>query len=182
MMHRTTRRQVQRQFTTDVSLAGGIVVSESRVIKKYPNRRLYDTEVSRYITIADLKKLIIDGIDLEVIDASSGNNITRTVLLQIITEQEAGQDPLFSTDVLTQMIRNYGSSTHDVFSNYVSQSMELFVSNQRKLQQQFSEMVPENAVDTLSDLTRRNLEIWKNVQDSFLQTAGLTKPTKKDDS
>lgn len=157
-------------------------MTESRVIKKYPNRRLYDTEVSRYITIADLKKLIIDGIDLDVIDASSGDNITRSVLLQIITEQEAGQDPMFTTDVLTQMIRNYGSSTHDVFSSFVSQSMELFVSNQRKLQKQVTQMMPENPVDTMAELTRRNLEIWKNVQDNFLRSTGInTTSSKKDD-
>jgi polyhydroxyalkanoate synthesis repressor PhaR len=155
-------------------------VSEPRIIKKYPNRRLYDTEVSRYITIADLKKRIIDGVDLEVVDASSGENITRSVLLQIITEQESTGQPLFTTDVLTQMIRNYGSSTQETFASYITQCMELFVSNQEKFQQQVTQVMTGNPVEAMTELTRKNMEIWKDVQESFMRSAGFGTQDKKD--
>ena len=76
-----------------------------RTIKKYPNRRLYDTEVSRYITVSDLRQLIIEGEEFEVVDVASGDDLTRMVLLQIINEQESGGQPLFTTEILTHLIR-----------------------------------------------------------------------------
>lgn len=81
-----------------------------RIIKKYPNRRLYDTEISSYITVEDVRQLILDGDEFEVRDAKSGEDLTRQVLLQIIAEQEQGGEPVLSTQVLSQIIRFYGDS------------------------------------------------------------------------
>lgn len=109
---------------------------EKRVIKKYPNRRLYDTATSCYITLVDVKQLVLDQIDVQVLDAKSGEDITRSVLLQIILEEEAGGMPMFSYDVLTQIIRFYGHAMQGVMGNYLEKNMQLFTEMQTRLQDQ----------------------------------------------
>ena len=84
-----------------------------RTIKKYPNRRLYDTANSGYITLADVRQMVLDGIEFQVIDAKSGDELTRTILLQIILDEEAGGVPMFSSEMLAQMIRFYGKRPAD---------------------------------------------------------------------
>jgi polyhydroxyalkanoate synthesis repressor PhaR len=150
---------------------GNLVV---RTIKKYPNRRLYDTERSKYITLADVRDLVMEGIDFEVVDANSGDDITRSILLQIIMEKEANGEPLFTTDMLTKFIRFYGDTTQQMFSRYMEQSMSLFLEQQRVLQDRFRNAVTSNPMDLMSDLTRRNLEIWQDMQKSFLKAAGFS--------
>ena len=80
-----------------------------RLIKKYPNRRLYDTKTSSYITLVDVKELVLQHEDFQVVDAKTGEDLTRSILLQIILEEEAGGAPMFSSEMLSQMIRFYGS-------------------------------------------------------------------------
>ncbi len=109
---------------------------EKRVIKKYPNRRLYDTATSCYITLADVKQLVLEQIDVQVLDAKSGEDITRSVLLQIILEEESGGIPMFSYDVLTQIIRFYGHAMQGVMGNYLEKNMQLFTEMQTRLQDQ----------------------------------------------
>jgi polyhydroxyalkanoate synthesis repressor PhaR len=145
-----------------------------RTIKKYPNRRLYDTERSKYITLADVRDLVMEGVDFEVVDANSGDDITRSILLQIIMEKEANGEPLFTTDMLTKFIRFYGDTTQQMFSRYMEQNMSLFLEQQRVLQERFRNAVTSNPMDLMSDLTRRNLEIWQDMQKSFLKAAGFS--------
>ena len=83
-------------------------MSDPRTIKKYPNRRLYDTVESRYITLADVRRLVVERIDFVVVDKKSQADITRSILLQVIAEQEHGAEPLMSHDFLSQVIRSYG--------------------------------------------------------------------------
>ncbi|GLS04287.1 polyhydroxyalkanoate synthesis repressor PhaR [Chitiniphilus shinanonensis] len=109
---------------------------EKRVIKKYPNRRLYDTATSCYITLADVKQLVLDVTDIQVLDAKSGEDITRSVLLQIIMEEEAGGMPMFSYDVLTQIIRFYGHAMQGLMGNYLEKNLQLFSEMQGRLQDQ----------------------------------------------
>ncbi|TJZ73280.1 polyhydroxyalkanoate synthesis repressor PhaR [Chitiniphilus eburneus] len=109
---------------------------EKRVIKKYPNRRLYDTATSCYITLADVKQLVLDVTDIQVLDAKSGDDITRSVLLQIIMEEEAGGMPMFSYDVLTQIIRFYGHAMQGLMGNYLEKNLQLFSEMQGRLQDQ----------------------------------------------
>ena len=101
-------------------------MSEPRTIKKYPNRRLYDTVESRYITLADIRRLVIERIDFVVIDKKTQGDITRSILLQVIAEQEHGGEPLMSCDFLSQVIRSYGAGARGAMGSYLEQSLKLF--------------------------------------------------------
>ncbi|WP_028455153.1 polyhydroxyalkanoate synthesis repressor PhaR [Chitinilyticum litopenaei] len=118
---------------------------EKRVIKKYPNRRLYDTATSSYITLADVKQLVLDSVDLQVLDAKTGEDITRGVLLQIIMEEEAGGMPMFSYDVLTQIIRVYGNTMQGLMGNYLEKNLQLFSEMQGRMQEQASTVMQGGA-------------------------------------
>jgi polyhydroxyalkanoate synthesis repressor PhaR len=107
-----------------------------RILKKYPNRRLYDTQSSSYITLADVKKMVLDGDDFEVRDAKSGDELTRSILLQIILEEEAGSVPMFSTQTLAQIIRFYGHAMQGVMGSYLEQNMQAFADLQRRFGEQ----------------------------------------------
>lgn len=101
-------------------------MSESRIIKKYPNRRLYDTVESRYITLADIRRLVVEKVDFIVIDKKSQTDITRTILLQVIAEQEHGSEPIMSREFLSQVIRSYGTPVHTGMSGALDQSVRQF--------------------------------------------------------
>ncbi len=148
-------------------------MSETRIIKKYPNRRLYDTEQSRYITLADLQKLVLEGQNFEVKDANTGNDITRNILLQIIAEQETGGNPLFTTDILTRIIRFYGASVQDALSTYLERSLSLFDQQQKAFQEQMRGAMQHNPIMAFSEITQRNMEIWQDIQKRFFEAAGV---------
>lgn len=107
---------------------------EKRIIKKYPNRRLYDMATSGYITVADVKQMIIELNDVEVQDAKTGNDITRQVLLQILLEEEAGGQPLLSDEMLCQFIRVYGQASQGVLGPLLAQNMKMFGQWQASMQ------------------------------------------------
>ena len=154
-----------------------------RKIKKYPNRRLYDTEQSRYITVADVRDLVVRGVGFKVVDTQTNEDLTRSVLLQIIMEQENGKgEPLFSTKILAKFIQFYGDSVQSVFSSYLEKSLNLFTEQQTQLQKQVENMVTNNPVDAMTDLSTRNLEIWRDMQDNFFKAAGVTNRTRDSDS
>ncbi|MBP8812984.1 MAG: polyhydroxyalkanoate synthesis repressor PhaR [Laribacter sp.] len=120
------------------------MTTEKRVIKKYPNRRLYDTATSSYITLEDVKQLVLDHIDIQVTDAKTQEDITRSVLLQIILEEESSGAPLFTYDVLTQLIRFYGNAMQGLMGGYLEKNLELFSQMQSKLQDQTRQMMGDN--------------------------------------
>jgi polyhydroxyalkanoate synthesis repressor PhaR len=124
-----------------------------RIIKKYPNRRLYDTANSGYITLADVKQMVLDNVDFQVVDAKSNENLTRTILLQIILEEEAGGMPMFSEELLAQMIRFYGSAQQTVMGSYIEQSVTAFLAIQKKLQDQAKQIYGDKLLITP--------ELWK---------------------
>ena len=144
-------------------------MSATRIIKKYPNRRLYDTEDSKYITLDDVRKLVLNGVDFVVKDVKSEEDLTRNILLQIISEQEHGGEPFFSTELLTQIIRSYGDSLQSIAGNYIERSMQLFVEQQKQLQ----ETISSNPLATMTELTDKNLKMWQEMQDNFFKAAGL---------
>jgi polyhydroxyalkanoate synthesis repressor PhaR len=108
----------------------------ARIIKKYPNRRLYDTETSAYITLADVKQFVLENQVFEVQDARSGENLTRSILLQIILEEESGGVPMFSSDMLANIIRYYGHAMQGLMGSYLERSIGAFHEAQRKFQEQ----------------------------------------------
>jgi polyhydroxyalkanoate synthesis repressor PhaR len=107
-----------------------------RLIKKYPNRRLYDTQTSSYITLADVKELVLKHEEFQVIDAKSNEDLTRPILLQIILEEESTGAPMFSHDVLTQFIRFYGNAMQGIMGNYLERNVEAFLEIQMSIQDQ----------------------------------------------
>jgi polyhydroxyalkanoate synthesis repressor PhaR len=107
-----------------------------RLIKKYPNRRLYDTRTSAYITLADVKQLVLENEDFKVVDAKTQEDLTRSILLQIILEEEAGGAPLFSSQMLAQIIRFYGHAMQGMMGVYLEKTMQAFIEIQGKFQEQ----------------------------------------------
>jgi len=106
---------------------------EDRLIKKYPNRRLYDTQTSTYVTLSDIKSLVMGNEVFKVVDAKTEEDLTRNILLQIILEEEAGGAPVFSTQMLSQIIRFYGNSMQGLMGNYLEKTMQSFVDIHNKL-------------------------------------------------
>ena len=149
-------------------------MSDIRVIKKYPNRCLYDTGQSKYISLADLKDLVIAGEPFEVREVKSDKDITRQVLMQIIAEEEEGGTPLFTTDVLEKFIRMYGGSMQGVFSDYMKQSLASFDQQARVFLDQIGETLPGSPMSVWSDMAKKNLESWQEMQKNMMQTAGFT--------
>lgn len=115
-----------------------------RLIKKYPNRRLYDTRTSSYITLVDVKNLVVKHEEFQVIDAKTGDDLTRSILLQIILEEEAGGKPMFSSDVLTQFIRFYGSAMQGMMGSYLERNVQLFNELQARMQEQSKSLMGDN--------------------------------------
>lgn len=143
-----------------------------RVIKKYPNRRLYDTEISSYITIEDVRQLIVDGEDFEVRDAKSGDDLTRQVLLQIITEHEQDGSPVLSTQLLSQIIRFYGDSMQGFMGSYLDRSMQMFMEQQAQFRQQMGSMLGQTPWALMNQLTERNMQIWQEFQQNLVGGVG----------
>jgi polyhydroxyalkanoate synthesis repressor PhaR len=107
--------------------------STQHLIKKYPNRRLYDTQTSSYITLVDVKQFVLENDDFAVVDAKTGEDLTRSILLQIILEEEAGGSPMFSSVVLSQIIRYYGHAMQGMMGNYLEKNVQAFIDIQNKL-------------------------------------------------
>lgn len=147
-------------------------MARPRVIKKYPNRRLYDTEISSYITIEDVRQLVIEGEAFEVRDAKSGEDITRSVLLQIIAEHEERGQPMFSTTLLSQIIRFYGDSLQGFMGSYLERSLQSFLDQSHQFRSQLNSLLGQTPWTVLNELTERNLDAWKSMQSRFLSAAG----------
>jgi polyhydroxyalkanoate synthesis repressor PhaR len=141
-----------------------------RLIKKYPNRRLYDTKTSAYITLSDVKDLVLSKENFNVVDAKSGEDITRSILLQIILEEEAAGVPLFTTDLLAQMIRFYGHAMQGMLGKYLETNMKSFVDFQKKLQEQSTQIYGENNNQMQSDMWSQ----FMNFQGPAMQTMMAT--------
>ena len=136
-----------------------------RLIKKYPNRRLYDTKTSSYITLADVKQMVVKQEDFQVIDAKSGDDLTRQILLQIILEEESGGVPMFSSDLLSQMIRSYGNAMQGMMGSYLERNIRAFQDIQKALQEQSQKMYGDGG--------RASQELWSqfmNLQGPAMQS------------
>lgn len=117
---------------------------QPRLIKKYPNRRLYDTETSTYITLSDVKKLVLEQVAFRVEDAKSKEDLTRSILLQIILEEEAAGSPMFTSDMLSQIIRFYGNAMQGMMGGFLEKNIQTFMDIQQRLKQQSSQVIGQN--------------------------------------
>ena len=143
-----------------------------RVIKKYPNRRLYDTAISSYITLEDVRKIVLECEPFQVIDSKSKEDITRSVLMQIINEQEeVGEKPMFTNDFLQQVIRSYGNSMQELLAGYFDKTMSAFIDQQKNIQDNVSHFIDSanplnnellNPVSYFQNVAQKNIETWKN--------------------
>ena len=114
-----------------------------RVIKKYPNRRLYDTDTSNYITLAEVKRLVMDSEPFVVRDVKTGEDITRSILLQIILEEESNGSPMFTAPVLASVIRFYGHAMQGLMGGYLEKNMQSLMEVQAKFSEQSKGLTPE---------------------------------------
>ena len=153
--------------------------SDVRIIKKYPNRRLYDTEDSCYIKLLEIKNMIEGGIPIKVIDSNTEEEITRSILLQIILEQESNKEPLFSTENLINFIRYNGETSREGFMHFMDKNLNFFQNQQSKVQEQFKEFTDYNPMDIWTSSTKNNMDIWKKMQDNFMSSTGS--PSQTDD-
>jgi polyhydroxyalkanoate synthesis repressor PhaR len=153
-------------------------VSETRTIKKYPNRRLYDTEISSYITLEDVRHLVLQHVDFCVHDAKSKADITRSILLQIILEREEGGEPIFSEPVLREVIRFYGDSLQGMMTSYLEKSLKLFVEQQGKWRGGLGNVMMGDPLTIMRDVAEQNLTMWQEMQESFL-SGGLSGSRKR---
>lgn len=141
-----------------------------RIIKKYPNRRLYDTEISSYITLEDVRQLVLQHEEIRVIDARSGDDLTRSVLLQIIAEHEESGQPLFTTNLLTQLIRFYGDALQGFMGSYLERSMQVFLDQQQQFRRQLDNVMGKTPWSFMNEMTERNLEMWRSMQENFMRS------------
>ena len=149
---------------------GGAAAGAERAIKKYPNRRLYDTQTSSYITLAEIKQLVMENAPFVVRDAKTGEDLTRSILLQIILEEEAGGTPMFSTSVLSNIIRFYGHAMQGFMGGYLEKNIQTLQDMQTRMSEQSKGLTPEMwnqfmAMQTpmMQGLVTQNLEQSKNL-------------------
>lgn len=142
-------------------------------IKKYPNRRLYDTSLSQYVNLDYIKQLIIEHNDFEVVDSKSGNDLTKSILLQIITESESNEQQSILTDqLLKQLIRFYGGNMQSFLRQYLEQSLATFLEQQDAMQGMMKNVVDNSPMGMFGKFMEQNMNIWQ-------QTAGNKKDSDK---
>ncbi|MFN7835903.1 MAG: polyhydroxyalkanoate synthesis repressor PhaR [Burkholderiaceae bacterium] len=156
--------------TSAATDAGG--VSPVRLIKKYPNRRLYDTHTSSYITLADVKQLVLENELFQVVDAKTGDDLTRSILLQIILEEETGGMPIFTPTMLSQIIRFYGNAMQSMMGSYLEKNIQTFLEIQNSFQDQGKHLLgPKNFVnpDLWAQFLAGQAPIMQTMMGSYLE-------------
>ena len=140
-----------------------------REFKKYPNRRLYDIKESRYVTVEDIRKIVLEGETISVMDSKSEKDLTRSVLLQIITEQEGeGHEPILTNRVLEQLIRFYGAPMQNVVSRYIEQSITTFLDHQEKYRSSIQDLAGAEPLNLMRKALEQNMEFWNRMTSSAL--------------
>lgn len=142
-------------------------MSDVRIIKKYPNRRLYDTAISSYITLNDVKELVLTYVPFKVLDAKSNDDLTRATLLQIISEQEDKESPIFTADILQNVIRFYGDSMQAMMSRFLEHSMKLFMEQQAGFKSPLNTFLGTNPMTMMQNIAEQNMSMWKSMQENF---------------
>jgi polyhydroxyalkanoate synthesis repressor PhaR len=175
-------KDANKQPTTDTTDS----VEQVRLIKKYPNRRLYDTKTSSYITLQEVKDMVVQAEPLKVIDAKTDEDLTRSIFLQIILEEEAGGLPLFSEIALANMIRYYGHSMQSVMGSYLENNIQNFCNFQKHMSEQVQPLSPDaltqmmtkpsQAVQNFMGLyAQQSSQILVQMQEQMVKAMGLKK-------
>jgi polyhydroxyalkanoate synthesis repressor PhaR len=138
-------------------------MQQERLIRKYSNRRLYDTVASRHVTLDDLRQLIVTGDRIKVVDDKSGEDLTRQVLLQIISEQEQFGTPLLGADLLEMIIRFYGGPMQALLSRYLEQAFTAMLRQQEAMQSEMAKAL-QTPFAPLTELARKNFDLWAQMQ------------------
>ena len=144
---------------------------ETRIIKKYPNRRLYDTKDSRYITLSDICELVTGHEEFEVVDQKTGENLTCGILLQVMAEQVHSGHTVMSRDVLAQMIRVYCGGLPGPLRTYLQDSLALFFLQHQKIDELLGSNSDGDPVDALTELAQQNLARWIELNKELLKAA-----------
>ncbi|NGX17218.1 polyhydroxyalkanoate synthesis repressor PhaR [Wenzhouxiangella sp. XN24] len=152
---------------------------KERVIRKYANRRLYDPSESRHLTLDEVRELVVAGEKVRVEDAKTGEDLTRSILLQIIVEREEAGRPLLSAELLEQLIRFYGGAMQDFLSTYLERSVGAFVDQQQSFQEQVLTMMKDTPLSTVSQLAEQNLATWKELQQRMFGMSDTQSQNKK---
>jgi polyhydroxyalkanoate synthesis repressor PhaR len=149
-------------------------MSNERLIKKYANRRLYDSTESRHVTLEDIRKMIVSGAKVKVIDDKSGEDLTRAVLLQVIAEQDQYGTPVLSTELLEAIIRFYGNPVQEMLTKYMEQSVGTLVRQQETMRAEMSKALA-GPMAPLAEFARQNMDQWSKIQASMMSAfAGAT--------
>ena len=159
-------------------------MTAKRLIKKYPNRRLYDPAESKYVALDDIKRLVLDDVPLNVVDAKTGEDITRSILLQIIVEQEERGQPILTTELMEKIIRFYGDALQALMATFLERSVDSFIVQQEALHQQVADLMEQTPLSVLTDMAERNVEVWKSMQESLYKGLGAresARPRQEDD-
>ena len=143
--------------------------SAVRVLKKYPNRRLYDTQASAYVTLADVKQMVLAGDAFEVRDAKTGDDITRSILLQIILEEETAGVPMFSTQMLEQIIRFYGQAMQGVLQDYLAKNLQGFADMQQQFAQGGMAFTPDSWTQLMAGKMPGAIPGMPNLMGNYLE-------------
>lgn len=147
-----------------------------RDYKKYPNRRLYDIEQSKYVTIEDIRQVVLKGEMITVADSKTGKDLTRSVLLQIISEQESeGHEPILTNRVLEQLIRFYGSPAQSVMSRYIEQSIMTFLEHQEQYRKRMMEFSGTEPIASMRRALEQNMEFWNRLATTTMDPVGRSR-------
>jgi len=146
-------------------------MAEERLIRKYANRRLYDARESRHVTLEDLRKLIAAGQSIKVVDDKSGEDLTRSILLQIIASQEQFGTPVLSSQLLEAIIRFYGNPIQQMLTQYLEQSIGSLLRQQNLMQAEMARAL-ETPMAPIAEMARQNMEMWAKMQASMLSAFG----------
>lgn len=143
-------------------------MTKPRLIKKYANRRLYDTEASAHVTLDGIRDLIVAGHDVKIVDETTGDDISRSILLQIIADRELGGRPMLDADFLMGLIRMYGNPMQDMVGEFLTRSFDTLMEQQNQYQEQMRKAMEASPMAAMQKLTAENLKSWQAMQDAFL--------------
>ena len=136
--------------------------SSQRTIKKYPNRRLYDTHISSYITLVDIKQLVMEHKEFQVIDAKTNEDLTRCTLMQLIAEEETNGTPILTPEILKEFIRFYGDSMQVMMSRFLEHSVKLFLEKRASLKSPLNSMLGTNKSSLMQNIAKQNITSFEN--------------------